>query len=207
MDFSVVTAVPRPRSVHLVSAPQQRALQSLTLAAAWTATFPNQPPGTPAPAAGMPQAWTDALNAAVSAGKIPSFPPATIQNGGNPTYAAGNDPNNQQTVCSATYGCRIPGDIWDAPDGVMGVSFDDGPLPVRQHARRRLRRQTNLFRQGSSDKLYNFLQNQTQKATHFMIGVNIMQNQPQFNMAFKTLQDDIAVHTWSHPSVLTVLTT
>jgi hypothetical protein len=24
----------------------------------------------------------------------------------------------------------IPGDIYDAPQGVIGIGFDDGPLPV-----------------------------------------------------------------------------
>ncbi len=28
------------------------------------------------------------------------------------------------------YKCRIAGDVWDAPQGVIGISFDDGPLPV-----------------------------------------------------------------------------
>jgi peptidoglycan/xylan/chitin deacetylase (PgdA/CDA1 family) len=37
-----------------------------------------------------------------------------------------------------------------------------------------------------------------------MIGVNILQNQPQFKFAFETLQDDIAVHTWSHPYMTTL---
>jgi chitin deacetylase len=66
-------------------------------------------------------------------------------------------------------------------DGIIGVGFDDGPLA------------------GSSDKLYAFLKQQNTKATHFMIGVNIIQNLAQFNFAYETLQDDIAVHTWTHP--------
>jgi hypothetical protein len=51
---------------------------------------------------------------------------------GNPTYAPGFDPNTMP-VCSGYVKCRIPGDssIWDAPDGQLGISFDDGPLPVR----------------------------------------------------------------------------
>jgi chitin deacetylase len=47
--------------------------------------------------------------------------------------------------------------------------------------------------------LYAFLKAQNTKATHFFIGVNIIYNLPQFNYAYETLQDDIAVHTWTHP--------
>lgn len=76
----------------------------------------------------MPQEWTDALNAAVAAGKIPSYAPST-STGGNPTYADGLDPTGSE-VCSGTYKCRIDGQIWDAPDGTVGISFDDGPVDV-----------------------------------------------------------------------------
>ena len=77
----------------------------------------------------MPQAWKDALNAAVQAGKIPGIPPTTVPAGQNPVYANNLDPMSPQ-VCSSTYKCRISTDVWDAPDGVVGISFDDGPLPV-----------------------------------------------------------------------------
>lgn len=43
----------------------------------------------------------------------------------------GADPNSNE-ICSTTYKCRKnPENIYDAPDGQLGVSFDDGPLPVR----------------------------------------------------------------------------
>lgn len=67
----------------------------------------------------------DALNAAIQAGDVPNFPPST-PTGGNPTYGD-KDPLGKE-ICSATYKCRNPGDLWDAPDGVFGVSFDDGPI-------------------------------------------------------------------------------
>ena len=77
----------------------------------------------------MPQAWKDALNAAVQAGKIPNIPLGhQTSSGSNPTYGS-LDPNGPE-VCSGTYQCRIPGQIWDAPAGTLGLSFDDGPLPV-----------------------------------------------------------------------------
>ena len=91
----------------------------------WTAAYPDAAPDSTQ----MPQAWKDALNAAVQAGKIPDIPPTTVPAGQNPVYANGLDPMSPQ-VCSSTYKCRIPTDVWDAPDGVVGISFDDGPLPV-----------------------------------------------------------------------------
>lgn len=78
----------------------------------------------------MPQAWVDALNNAVTAGKIPDIPMSTSNNSESPKYPTGYDPYSVN-VCSSTYKCVTPGDIWDAPPGVIGLSFDDGPLPVR----------------------------------------------------------------------------
>src|SRR4051794_20720902 len=37
-----------------------------------------------------------------------------------------------------------------------------------------------------------------------MIGVNILNNPSQFTFAFETLQDDIAVHTFTHPYMTTL---
>ncbi len=55
-----------------------------------------------------------------------------------------------------------------------------------------------------SDKLYAFLQQNQVRATHFFIGVNIIQFWKEFNIAFQTNQDDIAVHTWTHPYMTTL---
>lgn len=92
----------------------------------WSAGFPADSAST----TNMPQLWLDALNNAVAAGKIPDVPMSTSNNSENPVYPSGYDPNSA-TVCSSTYRCVIPGDIWDAPSGVVALSFDDGPLPVR----------------------------------------------------------------------------
>ena len=51
----------------------------------------------------------------------------------------------------------------------------------------------------AGDGLYTFLRQNQVKATHFFIGMNILNNWNQFNTAFQTNQDDIAVHTWTHP--------
>ncbi|KAI0053654.1 carbohydrate esterase family 4 protein, partial [Auriscalpium vulgare] len=141
---------------------------------AWSAAWPVSTPDSNA----MPQAWKDALNNAVAAGKIPNIPVSSGPANASPVYPAGNDPNTLP-VCSATYKCRLPGDVWDAPAGTVGISFDDGPLPT-------------------SDPLYAFLKQNNVQATHFFIGVNIVSNWKEFNTALQN-GDDIAVHTWTHP--------
>ena len=94
----------------------------------WAAGFPNSPPDLNL----TPKEWVDALNAAVSAGKIPNIP-QSMNTGGNPAYPPGVN-GNDPSVCSGTAKCRNPDDIWDAPDGVLSVSFDDGPYLVSAHA-------------------------------------------------------------------------
>ncbi|OAX43494.1 carbohydrate esterase family 4 protein [Rhizopogon vinicolor AM-OR11-026] len=145
----------------------------------WATGFPPGVPDT----ASLPQAWVDALNAAVKAGKIPDTPVSTGSNGMNPVYPTGYDPMSQ-TVCSSTYKCVIPGDLWNAPAGVVGLSFDDGPQPA-------------------SPQLYQFLANNSEHATHFFIGTNILEYPDMFTTAFATNHDDIAVHTWTHPYMTT----
>lgn len=93
-------------------------------AAEWSSAYPYKP----LDPSKYPREWVDALNAAIAAGTIPDIPVAT-SDGGNPTYPDGFDPNGPE-VCSATYKCRIDGDTWDTPDGVIGGGFDDGPLDV-----------------------------------------------------------------------------
>jgi peptidoglycan/xylan/chitin deacetylase (PgdA/CDA1 family) len=52
--------------------------------------------------------------------------------------------------------------------------------------------------------LYGFLQAKNLKATHFFIGKNILAHPDLFWVAFDVLEDDIAVHTWSHPYLTTL---
>ena len=72
----------------------------------------------------IPQEWTDALTKAVAAGKIPNITIPTVPNGNDPDY--GSDNYTSAEICSAYYDCRADGDIWDAPNGTLGLSFDDG---------------------------------------------------------------------------------
>ena len=93
---------------------------------AWYSQYPQSTPDVNS----LPKAWTDALSAAVSAGKIPDIPVPTMSSSGSPAYPAGTN-RNDASVCAATdRECRIPGNIWDAPDGMIGIGFDDGPTPV-----------------------------------------------------------------------------
>ena len=90
----------------------------------WSAGFPDSIPDSTK----MPQEWTNALNAAVAAGKIPNTPQSTIQ-GTNIYYPQGVNAGGPE-ICSGSFGCRGAGDIWDGPEGVLAISFDDGPSLV-----------------------------------------------------------------------------
>ncbi|SCV72494.1 BQ2448_4031 [Microbotryum intermedium] len=135
------------------------------------------------------QVWIDTYNQAKAAGKIPSFAPATLS-GGQPAYASGVD-TGEKGVCSWTLAhCFTTNktgayDIENAPDGHVGISFDDGPTPA-------------------SPELYKFLQSKKLAATHFFIGSNIVNNPDIFDQAVKS-GGHIAVHTWAH-KLMTTLT-
>lgn len=124
----------------------------------------------------LPAAWKKALNDAVSAGKIPNIPPSTLDADGNPSYPRGTD---AKKIGSWTLDKYLgPKDISQAPDGVWAIGFDDGPTDV-------------------SPPLYQFLTEQKQPATHFMIGSNIVSYPDEFMQANAT-GGQLAVHTWSH---------
>jgi peptidoglycan/xylan/chitin deacetylase (PgdA/CDA1 family) len=124
----------------------------------------------------------NALNAAVQSGLIPDIPQSNGSAGQNPIYPLGYDPTSSN-VCSATYGCRIPGDVWDAPDGVFASAFDDGPTQV-------------------TPTLLDFLGSNNRTTTHFMIGNNILWYPSEFQLAINA-GHDIGVHTWTHPLMTT----
>ncbi|KAJ7027130.1 carbohydrate esterase family 4 protein, partial [Mycena alexandri] len=145
----------------------------------WSSAYPASTPDVNA----LPAEWTAALNDAITRKVIPDIPLAkNTTEDGDPVYPTGSDPNSPE-ICSATYGCKIPGDIWDGPDGYLSLSFDDGP-------------------EAGTPSLLPFLQAQNQTATHFMIGGNILNSPDQFLQAFN-LSHDIAVHTWTHPHMTT----
>ncbi|KAG9017521.1 hypothetical protein FRB90_000946, partial [Tulasnella sp. 427] len=101
---------------HPVNALFRRQASNLTVGSTeWAAQYPA---GKPDPTT-MPQAWKDALAKAVAAGQIPTVP---LSNEGN--YPHGVDPNDP-TVCNSASECKVDGDIWNAPDGMLGLNFDD----------------------------------------------------------------------------------
>lgn len=94
----------------------------------WTAQYPSSTPST----SDLPQEWVNAYNDAVKNGKIPNFPPSTSVNGASPVYPGDtNAQRNDPSICAWTdRSCQIPGNVYNAPDGVIGIGFDDGPTPV-----------------------------------------------------------------------------
>ncbi|OAV91512.1 hypothetical protein PTTG_27931 [Puccinia triticina 1-1 BBBD Race 1] len=87
----------------------------------------------------------------------------SILNNGAAEYPFYSDStvSNPRKVCSWTVSrCTSPRDIVTAPQGEMGISFDDGPQPP-------------------TSELLSFLRENNQSATHFMIGSRIHQS-PKF---------------------------
>ncbi|KAJ7588428.1 hypothetical protein C8J56DRAFT_1080461 [Mycena floridula] len=130
----------------------------------------------------LPQAWVDALNAAVARGAIPNIPQSSSPDVGTPVYPNNLDPNGAQ-VCSSYGKCKVASDHWDVPAGTLALNFDDGPTSL-------------------TPKLLDFLDQHNEVATHFMIGYAILQNPNEF-MAALNANHDLAVHTWSHPQMTT----
>ncbi|KAJ6489900.1 carbohydrate esterase family 4 protein [Mycena sanguinolenta] len=150
--------------------------------AEWAAGYPPDPPKY-ADVTTLPAEWLAALNAAVASKAIPDIPLSKNTSSGVPVYPSGVDPNSAE-ICSATYQCRIPGDVWDAPPAHIGLSFDDGP------------------EEGTAE-LIAYLGTINQQVTHFMIGSNIRDNPDLFIQEFN-IGNDIAVHTWTHPYMTTL---
>ncbi|CAO1615904.1 unnamed protein product [Jaminaea pallidilutea] len=125
----------------------------------------------------LKQEWKDALQAAVKNGTIPDIPKSTLDSNGNPSYPsnAGSD-NHIGSWTLSKY--LADSDISQAPNGVWAIGFDDGPTD-------------------ESPPMYKYLQSQSQVATHFMIGSNIISYPDAFAEANNT-GGQLAVHTWSH---------
>ncbi|KAG7096959.1 hypothetical protein E1B28_004356 [Marasmius oreades] len=145
----------------------------------WAQQFPTS--GVTPGADRTPPQWLNQLKMAQDAGKIPNIPQSTLNNG-NPVYA--NMDAGGPEICSSTYKCRSPDDIYDSPNGYFAVSFDDGPLPP-------------------TTTLVDFLQKNNEIGTHFLIGSNVLANPNQF-LAIYNYGGDCAVHTWTHPYMTTL---
>lgn len=104
----------------------------------------------------------------------------------NLTYDTVNDPDCWWTIGQAGHKCTtpkhggLPNDTWNVPEPLtMGYGFDDGPNCSH-----------NIF--------YDFLSEQSQKATMFYIGSNVMNHPVEAQRAIAD-GHEICVHTWSHP--------
>ncbi|GAA6030049.1 hypothetical protein JCM8097_009230 [Rhodosporidiobolus ruineniae] len=144
-----------------------------------SSTYPSSSTVGPTPKA----EWLATYNAAKAAGKIPDDAPSTLVNG-EPEYANGVSSGSDGVCNWSITNCYGPNDIVEAPAGMYGISFDDGPLPA-------------------SPALYAYLQSQNQTATHFFIGGNIRDNRAIFQQAVSS-GAQLAVHTWSHPYMTTL---
>jgi len=149
---------------------------------AWAAVYPTGLPET-----NIPPEWLQALSKAVAAGKIPNIAiPTSASESDPPNYGSENATSLE--ICSSYYNCRADGDIWDLPDGQLGVTFDDGPVNDPT----------------ASPRLYDFIKQNHIRATHFMIGANILTAPAPFLTVFNDLQNHIAVHTWTHRHMSTL---
>ncbi|KAG8724039.1 hypothetical protein FRC11_002219 [Ceratobasidium sp. 423] len=151
--------------------------------AEWRAKYPQGALN----ATAIPQAWLDAMNKALADGKIPSYNdvPVAAAAGSYKSKSGSTLNGGKAPICSSSLGCKDNTQIYDVPDGIVAISFDDGPLPA-------------------SRTLYKFLREHQQKVTHFFIGGNILANPEIFKEAFEVNGNDIAVHTWTHPQMTTL---
>ncbi|KAG8726567.1 hypothetical protein FRC11_014923, partial [Ceratobasidium sp. 423] len=72
-----------------------------------------------------------ALDRAIASGRISMNVPAATLNEGAPSYrnSSGAMDPAEQPICSGFVKCKGAGQIYDMPDGIVGLSFNDGPLP------------------------------------------------------------------------------
>lgn len=146
-------------------------------------TFFSTPPGTnlayPPPEVPGPKPraeWVSAYERAKEAGLILSTPRSKVVN-----HEAVYPSSYRNAVCNPGLKppCNGSVDVWSAPPGVAGISFDDGPVV-------------------NSLDLLDYLKDQSQHATHFLIGSRIFSHSNVFQ-SLDQAGEHLAVHTWSHP--------
>ncbi|KAL7411322.1 hypothetical protein BDY24DRAFT_396386 [Mrakia frigida] len=142
----------------------------------WKALYPPLD----VPPTDMPQAWLDALRSVEAQGLIPPLsvnPISTLWPDGSRSY--GDLSGISPEICNNGLGCGSPLDTSVAPEGMLGVSQDDGPL-------------------GPGVRLYEYFEAQNISATHFYVGSNVVRNYGIFLQARNIPGQHFAVHTWSH---------
>ncbi|OZJ02292.1 hypothetical protein BZG36_05348 [Bifiguratus adelaidae] len=141
------------------------------------------PGGCTWPALDVPPKPKPEWMALIANASIPDIPVVKMDANGNPInpgYSLTNDP-----YCSWSYThCLADGDIAACPAGVWGLTYDDGPQPP-------------------GPALYNFLQQQQQHATLFIIGSRALEYPSALKKAYAN-GHQIALHTWSHPWLTTM---
>jgi chitin deacetylase len=95
-------------------------MPTISICIAWTSAYPSGVYDL----SKTPQEWLDALDSAVSAGLIPNVSISTVSSGQSPVYGNHQDPTSPD-ICSSTYQCQVAGDVWDAPDGFIGIGYDN----------------------------------------------------------------------------------
>ncbi|KAF9137250.1 chitin deacetylase [Mortierella sp. GBA39] len=109
--------------------------------------------------------------------KTPVFPPS--QKGVCPTDTTSIPKDQCWWTCQK---CEAPDDITSCPTtGTWGLTFDDGPSP-------------------DSPRLYDNLLEHNQKATLFIVGSRAVSFPATLKRAYNE-GHQIAIHTWSHPSM------
>ncbi|KAI9633097.1 uncharacterized protein MKK02DRAFT_3485, partial [Dioszegia hungarica] len=132
------------------------------------------------PDSSIPKAWLDKLASI----HLPSDVPVST---GTPLPAYGSRSKSDPAICSFTYECRNPEDLYAPTAGSISFTFDDGVS-------------------GGSDSLRNYMAGMGTmgKATHFMIGSYIANDMEKFK-SVASAGAHIGVHTWSH-NYMTTLT-
>ncbi|CAO1631325.1 unnamed protein product [Parajaminaea phylloscopi] len=146
--------------------------------------LPYPTPGTTVPQK-VPQAWLDKLKQVDDAGKIPKIPPSKANNAtGNVDYPAGISSSD---VCNWTNTqCMVRGSINDAPDKMVGLAFDDGPV-------------TEVI-----EALHPMMKKHNVSMSHFLIGSQIMWDLPAFHkLATMDPPQHLGVHTFTHTQMTT----
>ncbi|GHJ89875.1 hypothetical protein NliqN6_6277 [Naganishia liquefaciens] len=143
---------------------------------AWKALYP--PTDKVPDVSTIPASWLARLKALKKTSAYPAgIPLTTADASGNFVYPAGTDPTSAE-VCSFPAGCNKATDFYDSPDGVLALSFDDGPT-------------------ASTTNLTHFIAKNKISASHNMIGSRIVQFPEQYRQ-IETSSGHLSCHTWSH---------
>lgn len=133
----------------------------------------------------VPQIWLDKLKQVTAAGKIPKVPVAVAnQQTGLTTYPGGV---SASSVCSWTNTqCWPKTAIVDAPEKLLGLALDDGPVTA------------------VLEGLHPIVRSHNASMSHFLIGSQVLWDLPAFHKLLKMEPPQhIALHTFTHTMMTT----